>query len=204
MAEGHIRFRKKTIMILTENKKAIGVSVNPYKVDYNSWPLDWLANYIEKRQRRSLTVISEAMKRKPGLINSMHRNCNSYLPQIMTLFNESIKRLFDHMKKEEAGLFPFIRELINAKELNKGVNRLAFVKVEALILRLNEDHNRENQRLKLITQRKKSYTSLDTHSKMHKALFITLRDFQEDLELHIYLQSKFLFPKIISMKYDAA
>jgi len=191
-------------MILTENRKAIGFSVNPYKVDYNSWPLDWLANYIEKRQRRSLAVISESMRRKPGLINSMHRNCNSDLSQIMTLFNESTKQLFDHMKKEEAGLFPFIRELIYAKELSKGVNRPAFIKIEALILRLNEDHNRESQRLKLISQKKNSYTSLDIHCKIHKALFTAFSDFQEDLELHIYLQSKFLFPKIISMKYDVA
>src|SRR6185436_3941813 len=189
-------------MILIENKRAIRFSVNPYKVDYNSWPLDWLANYIEKRQRRSLTVISEAMRRKPGLINRVHRNCNSELSQIMTLFNESIKQLLDHMEKEEVGLFPFIRELIHAKEMSRGVNRPAFVKIEALILRLNEDHNRESQRLKLISQKKNSYTSPDTSSKMHKTLFTTFSDFQEHLELHIYLQRKFLFPKIISMKYD--
>ena len=42
-------------MVLTENKRRIDFSVNPYKVDYNSWPLDWLANYIEKKQRRSMT-----------------------------------------------------------------------------------------------------------------------------------------------------
>jgi len=189
-------------MILTENRKTMGFSVNPYKVDYNSWPLDWLANYIEKKQRRSLTEISEAMSRKPGLVSSLHRNCNSDLLQIMMVFNKSIKQLFDHMKKEELGLFPFIRELIHARELGKGVNRPDFLKIEALILRLNEDHNRENRRLKLISQMKNSFTSLGIYGKMHKTLFTTFSDFQEDLELHIYLQSKFLFPKILSMKYE--
>jgi len=191
-------------MILTERKKVVGFPVSPYKVDYNSWPLDWLANYIEKKQRRSMTEISKAIGPKLGLISSMRRNYNSDLLQMARLFNESIKQLFDHMKKEEAGLFPFIRELILAKELSKGVNRHAFVKIEALILLLNEDHKRESQRLELISQKKNSYTALGTDNKMHKALFTTISDFQKDLDLHIYLQSKFLFPKIISIKYDVA
>jgi regulator of cell morphogenesis and NO signaling len=189
-------------MTLTENKKVTGFSVNPYKVDYNSWPLDWLANYVEKKQRKSLTEISKAIRPKLTLMVSLHRSYNSDLLQMEMLLNDSIKQLNDHMKKEETGLFPFIRELILAKELKKGVNQDAFVKIEALILLLNEDHNRESQRMKLISQKNDSCTALGTYSKMHKVLFTGLSDFQEELELHIYLQSKFLFPKIMSMKCD--
>ena len=189
-------------MILTENKKVTGFPVNPYKVDYNSWPLDWLANYIEKKQRRSLTEKSKAIGSRLSFMSGLHRNYNSDLIQIKMLLNESIKQLYDHMKKEEAGLFPFIRELILAKELNKGINRHALVKIEAFIMELNEDHERESQRLKLFSKMKNNYTSFGTYGKMHKTLLNTFRDFQEGLELHIYLQSKFLFPKIISMKYD--
>jgi len=186
-------------MVLTEIKRRIDFSVNPYKVDYNSWPLDWLANYIEKKQRRSMTKISKAIGPK---LSSMRKNYNSELLQMERLVNESIEQLFDHMKKEEAGLFPFIREVITAKELCQRINRHAFFEIEALILLLNEDHKRESQRLKLIAQAKNNYTALGNYAKMHKALFVTFSDLQEALELHIYLQSKFLFPKIMSMKYD--
>jgi hypothetical protein len=29
-------------MIVTENNKVAGLVLNQYKVDYNSWPIDWL------------------------------------------------------------------------------------------------------------------------------------------------------------------
>jgi len=189
-------------MIVTENNKLAGFVFNQYKVDYNSWPIDWLANYIEKKQRRSITETAKAIRQKLSLIYSKYGNSNSNLLQIEMLFNESIKQLYQHMKKEEESLFPFIREMMLAKELNRGIKGLAFAKTETVIMLLNEDHKIESQRLKLIVQLQNSYTAFSTYCKMHKALFAMFRDFQEDLELHIYLQSKFLFPKVIAMKYD--
>ena len=189
-------------MIATINNKPTDFTLSLYKVDYNSWPIDWLVNYIEKKQRLSITETTKTIRQKFSLIYSFYGNRNSDLLQMEKLFNESVKQLYAHMKKEEAGLFPLIREMMLARELNQDIKRPAFATIEAAVMILTEDHKRESERLKWISQIKNSYTALGTSSKMHKALFAILRGFQEDLELHIYLQSKFLFPKIISMKYD--
>jgi iron-sulfur cluster repair protein YtfE (RIC family) len=45
----------------------------------------------------------------------VYGNGNSNLLQIEMLFNESVKQLYQHMKKEEEGLFPFIREMMRPK-----------------------------------------------------------------------------------------
>ena len=175
---------------------------NQYKIDYNSWPIDWLTNYIEKKQRRSIIETTKAIRQKLGLIYNIHGNFNSGLLQFEMLFNESVTGLFAHMKKEEAAFFPLVREIIHARELRGRMNRSLFDKIEAVIQPLNNEHKIENQRLKLMAQLKHSHEPFEGTCRIHEALFALLKDFLEDFELHIYLQCKLLFPKVIAMKYD--
>jgi regulator of cell morphogenesis and NO signaling len=175
-----------------------------HKVDYNSWPLDWLANYIEKLQRKTVTEKSEVILQNISLIRNNCGKRNNYFLQLEELFTESVNRLSAHMKKEEQHLFPFIREMVQAKELNRRINRIELDRIEWLIEILNDEHDSEKKQLLLSTELRENCVGLSNFSKPVSFLLTVLTEFEKSFELHTYLQINFLFPKIITEKYAVA
>src|SRR5690606_30884904 len=84
--------------------------------DYQSWPLDLLADYIEKKHHRY--VQDKTLELQPYLdkICKVHGQNHPELFEIRKEFNESAGELAVHMKKEELILFPFIRKMVKAKQ----------------------------------------------------------------------------------------
>ena len=76
--------------------------------DYQSWPLDLLADYIEKKHHRY--VQDKTLEIQPYLdkICRVHGEHHPELFEIKNEFNASAGELAAHMKKEELILFPFI------------------------------------------------------------------------------------------------
>jgi regulator of cell morphogenesis and NO signaling len=186
-------------MNMNQNQKTKMVILR-HKVDYNSWPLEWLANYIEKLQRKTIADKSKAILQNINLIRSK----NHYLLQLEEFFRESVTRLSAHMKKEEQYLFPFIREMVQAKELNRRIHWIGFDKIESLIELLNCEHAVEKIRLKSSAEIRENCIAVSNVSSPVRTLFTGLAEFEQACELHIHLQYKFLFPKIIVAKYAVA
>src|SRR5690606_40906796 len=83
--------------------------------DFNAWPLDLLADYIEKTHHRY--VESKTAEIKPYLekITKVHGERHPELFEIHEIFNHSAGELAMHMKKEELVLFPRIRKMVEAE-----------------------------------------------------------------------------------------
>jgi regulator of cell morphogenesis and NO signaling len=93
--------------------------ITEQNIDFNSWELDLLADYIEKTHHRY--VISKIEEIKPYLnkVVKVHGDHNPELKEIEVLFNQSAQELTHHLQKEEMILFPFIRNMVSAKIENK-------------------------------------------------------------------------------------
>ena len=188
-------------MNLTQGVKTI---MPKHKINYNSWPLDCLANYIEKLQHKTITDKSKSILQNMTLVKSSCTIPNNYFMQLEDLFTESVNRLSAHMKKEEQHLFPFINEMMQAKELNRGINRIALDKIEWLIELLNDEHAIERKRLKSGAELRANCIAISNVNRPLNTLLTGLAEFEEACELHIDLQYKFLFPKILIAKYAVA
>jgi regulator of cell morphogenesis and NO signaling len=84
-------------------------------IDFNSWPLDLLADYIEKTHHRYVEEKTPVLQAFLDKLCKVHGGRHPELFEINTLFNESAHDLAAHMKKEELILFPFVRNMIKAK-----------------------------------------------------------------------------------------
>lgn len=186
-------------MNITQKHKTKTVILQ-HKVDYNSWPLEWLANYIEKLQRKTITDKSKAILQNINLI----KNKNHCFLQLEEFFKASVTRLSAHMKKEEQDLFPFIREMVHAKELNRRIHWIGLNKIESLIELLNSDHAVEKKLLKSSEELRENCIATSNGSRLVRTLFTGLAEFEQACELHVDLQYKFLFPKILVAKYAVA
>jgi regulator of cell morphogenesis and NO signaling len=106
------------------------------------------------------------------------------------------------MKKEELILFPFIRNMVKAQEFGQRLNRPVFGAVENPIVMMNPEHDAEGERFRKIAQLSDHYTVPPDGCNTYKVTFALLKEFEEDLHLHIHLESNILFPKTIEMEKE--
>ena len=101
---------------LIETLQNVMVQTNTAATDYNTWPLDLLADYVEKKHHRY--VREKVMEITPFLfkVRKVHGEHHPELVEIETLFIECAEELTAHMMKEERVLFPLIRKMVTARE----------------------------------------------------------------------------------------
>ncbi len=167
---------------------------------FTSWPLDFMADYIEKKHHRY--VEEKTLEIKPYLdkICKVHGDHHPELFEISRQFNASAGELAQHMKKEELILFPFVRKLVKAKHEGLKIDAPHFGTVQNPIHMMMDEHTTEGERFKLINELSNNYTPPEDACNTYKVTFALLKEFEEDLHLHIHLENNILFPKTIELE----
>lgn len=102
--------------LVVADLNAILQSQQPGSIDYQSWPLDLLAEYIEKKHHRYVEEKTQEIKPYLEKIARVHGGRHPELLEINEHFNATAGELAMHMKKEELIVFPFIKKMVKAKE----------------------------------------------------------------------------------------
>lgn len=175
---------------------------NEETTDYKSWPLDLLADYIEKKHHRY--VEDKIIEIKPYLdkICRVHGERHPELLEINEHFLNSTGELTKHMKKEELILFPYVRKIVNAKHENSQIDRPNFDTVQNPIELMMNEHEVEGERFRLISELSKNYNAPEDACNTYKVAFALLKEFEEDLHLHIHLENNILFPNAIKLEKE--
>src|SRR5690606_10930090 len=131
---------------------------NEQNTDFNSWPLDLLADYIEKTHHRFTE--SKITEIKPYLekITTVHGENHPELLEISTLFNHSAGDLAMHMKKEELILFPHIRNMVNSANNNREMPAAHFGTVQNPIAMMMREHDNEGENFRKIRKLTRDYS----------------------------------------------
>src|SRR5690554_7273324 len=72
---------------------------NEESMDYNFWPLDLLADYIEKKHHRYVEERIPLLRQYLDKLCKVHGDVHPELLEINKLFNETAGELTSHMKK---------------------------------------------------------------------------------------------------------
>ena len=170
--------------------------------DYQSWPLDLLADYIEKKHHRY--VQEKTLEIQPYLdkICKVHGERHPELLEIKEVFNASAGELAAHMKKEEMILFPFIRKMTKAKLENTKVDAAHFGTVKNPIQMMMNEHTVEGNRFRKIEELSNNYTPPLDACNTYRVSFALLKEFEQDLHLHIHLENNILFPRAIEIEKE--
>lgn len=169
-------------------------------IDYNSWPLDLLADYIEKKHHRYVE------NKTPIIIEFLNKLCKVHgvshpeLFEITELFKGSAQDLASHMKKEELILFPFIRKMAEAKLQNRDVATPHFGTVENPVEMMKTEHEVEGDRFRQIATLTDNYTPPTDACNTYKVTFAMLEEFEKDLHTHIHIENNIMFPRAIALE----
>lgn len=185
---------------LTELQQQTGVATN----DYQSWPLDLLADYIEKKHHRYVEATSSQLKQYLAKLCEVHGKQNPELFSIAEQFYASADELAQHMKKEELILFPAIRKMVSAQQNHQKMQAPHFGTVKNPIQMMMQEHDIEGERFRLIEELSNHYTPPQDGCNTYKVTFALLKEFEDDLHQHIHLENNILFPKAIALEKELA
>lgn len=169
-------------------------------LDFKSWPLDLLADYIEKKHHRYVTVQIPILQGYLLKICSVHGSRHPELHEIRELFDECAAELSAHMKKEEMLLFPFIRKMVTAKKGDTKGLAAPFGTVQNPIRMMMHEHDTEGNRFRKIASLSNNYQIPSDGCNTYSVSFHLLKEFEDDLHLHIHLENNILFPKSIEIE----
>ena len=159
----------------------------PVHLDFNSWDLGFLADYIKNIHHGYIREFGPIIEQLADKVAARHGNEQPELPLLAQQLHSFMADLYSHIQKEEAILFPLAHNL----------SALEKEKVQHMIDQLRKEHETSGEELLQFKALTKDYT-LPAHAcNSYTYLFERIKDFEDDLLQHIHLENNILFPKII-------
>ncbi len=183
----------------------LDVAINQQKnetTDYKSWPLDLLADHIEKTHHRYVEDMIAEIKPYLDKICRVHGDRHSELLEINEHFSNSTGELAKHMKKEELILFPYVRKIVKAAREDSQLETPPFGTVQNPIEMMMSEHDVEGERFRKISELTNNYNPPADACNTYRVTFALLKEFEEDLHLHIHLENNILFPNTIKLEKE--
>lgn len=165
-------------------------------IDYKSWPLDLLADYIEKTIHRKTEEQIPTLQAYLAKINRVHGSRHPELGEIEALFDDVAKEMAGHMKKEELMVFPLIRMMAAGKDLGGR-------SVSAPINAMMAEHDDQGDHFRRIASLSDNYTPPADACNTYRVAFGLLSEFEQDLHRHIHIENNILFPASIQLEEQA-
>lgn len=177
---------------------------NDSRIDFNAWPLDLLADYIEKTHHRYVEEKTPTLLQFLDKLCKVHGESHPELFEINELFKGCAGELAQHMKKEELMLFPFIKKMVTASISDEIIAQPHFGTVKNPIAMMMAEHEAEGDRFAKIVELTNNYTPPADACNTYKVTFAMLNEFEQDLHKHIHLENNILFPKAVALEKEFA
>ncbi len=162
--------------------------------NFNDFPLDFLCEYIVNAHhsyaKKTLPILIELAEK----VNNKHGARHPELAKIVNLVGLINTELTLHMRKEEVVLFPFIQKLVSKEEFEKTKDLIR----EPITL-MEMEHESVGSYLAEIELFTNDFTPPASACNSFQLLYNTLKQFNEDIHLHVHLENNILFPKALDL-----
>ncbi len=170
-----------------ENKK--------YELNFNNMPLHELTKYIIEKHHRYIKECQDALLGLSEKIAERHGNDHPELLKVNDCLKELIYELNMHLMKEENILFPYIETISINRHAGGGLGM-----IENPIKAMMHEHDVAGDLIKTIRIQSNQYIAPEDACNSYKALYKLIKEFDDDLMVHIHLENNILFPRAIQME----
>jgi len=167
---------------------------------YNDWNLGFLADYIVNTHHSYVQKTLPDIRAYAQKVMKVHGDRHPELLSIYQLVEEVNAELMAHMVKEEKVLFPYIKELVAAKNKEQLLHASHFDTVQNPINMMEVEHEVVGKNLAQIRELSDNYTLPGDACASYSLLYRMLDEFEEDLHLHVHLENNILFPKALEVE----
>ncbi|PRY01226.1 regulator of cell morphogenesis and NO signaling [Pontibacter ummariensis] len=170
------------------------------ETDYASWEPSFLADYIVNVHHKYVRESIPALYEFTSKIARVHGKRHPELLEIAKHFVNVANELEAHMPKEERVLFPYIKQLDEAKKKGEKVSPPPFGSIQNPINMMEMEHEAAGSELEAIKELTSNYTIPADACATYTVAFKKLQEFEEDLHRHIHLENNILFPKALDLE----
>lgn len=172
----------------------------PQALNFNTWSLDLLIDYIVKFHHNYIRTEGPNIYDLLEKVCKVHGDTDKHLHEVLDLFRESLIDLHNHLDKEESVLFPFVYEVMNALSKGKEAPEFHCGSVVYPIRVMMQEHEDEGIRFRKISALTNSYKAPEYACNSYKLVLEELKNFEENLHIHIHSENNILFPKAIKIE----
>jgi regulator of cell morphogenesis and NO signaling len=187
--------REKNIDVksIEEEIRAIGQSPALSNVNFKDWEPGFLADYIINTHHKYVLRTLPELVYYTGKIASVHGMHHPELVEVSGLFKEISKELQQHLQKEEEVLFPAIKSAIqnSTPELQSVIH--------SEIARMSNEHEFAGGAMDKINELTAGYIVPQDGCNSYQVTFKMLRQFEDDLHIHVHLENNILYPKALKL-----
>ena len=169
--------------------------------DYNSWDIDFLADYIVNTHHKYVKTNAEILNNIAQKVAEHHHVNHPELPELAVRVNHHLQDLINHMHKEEKVLFPAIKALV-AHQRDPQNNPLKIGMVAGAVKILEMEHEEAGDDTRTFRDMTNDYQLPEDACNSYQYLFEKLKEYENDLFNHIHLENNILFPKAEKLEIE--
>jgi len=170
--------------------------------DFNNWDLDFMVDFIMNTHHKYVVSANELIIQYSDRVASVHGKSHPEVVRINELFHTLVNELTSHMQKEEVILFPFIKQISEAKKTGTQLTPGHFGSIQNPINMMEAEHEGAGDIIKELKELTNDFTPPADACNTFKALYSKLEEYQNDLFQHIHLENNILFPKAIKLEQE--
>lgn len=161
--------------------------------NFKDWPLDFLCDYIVNFHHKYVFKTLPELVFYTRKIADVHGNNHAELQEVASLFGQINSELLQHLRNEEEILFPAIKQLL--KHGNDEARNI----VKSEITRMNGEHEFAGGAMDKINEITGGYQVPADGCNTYMVSFKLLKQFEDDLHIHVHLENNILFPKALNL-----
>lgn len=191
--------------LLRELRKANrSITVSP-DTAYEKWSVDFLIDYIINIHHHYLTQTLPQLAANLEGFAEEHQNRFPVFTELNTLFSELSKTCPAHLKQEEENIFPYLRQVAHAyQDGDTGSFAKLLVKTlgKPLASIVEQEHQMLSNSILRFRELTGNYSPLPGACPSHKVILHQLRELDNDMVQHFYLENEVLIPKVMKMERE--
>ncbi|HNX54543.1 MAG TPA: iron-sulfur cluster repair di-iron protein [Prolixibacteraceae bacterium] len=161
--------------------------------NFKDWPLDFLCDYIVNFHHKYVFKTLPELVFYTRKIADVHGDNHPELQEVANLFGQINSELLQHLRNEEEILFPAIKQLL--KHGNDEARNI----VKSEITRMNGEHEFAGGAMDKINEITRGYQVPADGCNTYMVSFKLLKQFEDDLHIHVHLENNILFPKTLNL-----
>jgi regulator of cell morphogenesis and NO signaling len=168
--------------------------------DWQTASLSELIDYILEKHH---VFTKQELLRLDALVvkvRSAHGERHPELLRLQELFKNLDEDLAPHMMKEERVLFPHIMRMEAALKNHETIPVPPFMTVRNPVRMMSLEHDNVGELLREMRRVTSDYTVPSDGCVSYQTLYQALKEFEEDLHQHIFLENNILFPRAVEME----
>jgi regulator of cell morphogenesis and NO signaling len=161
---------------------------------FNDWAIDFLAEFIVGNHHAYVRQALPRIQNQLQKIVDAHGANHPELRQIARRFANLAIDLAEHLEKEEAVLFPYVRRLAAAARVGgRAAAPLDHASTPIAVMRL--EHEAAGEAMHAIRDLSGGFAAPPDACPTYRACYEELTRFERDLHQHVHLENNILFPR---------